>query len=580
MNRHKISFFSVLSWIITAVFIALLGYYIAIGIDIGASEANDSEVTVKWYLDNNVEIDPDDHSFYSAVAEDNKFSIHHDVEQTVYNVELAFETDFSDADVFLNNKKIYSTKDDHDEDASAFFSFEAPTPKLHIVDFERVSEGDVIRIDVQLYYNDGTDGIGGLVYGEANDVTAALMKNDSLEFFLCAVLLSFCIIMLVVRFSSRDNVITSGLEHMAFFAFFSTVFSFFSSPQLSMETGFSSDTTYILYFLSFAIMFLPLIVFFAENVTLRISRNFLFVNSVFQTIFILASVTLALLGIADLHTTHFYIEIIGCIQFVLILIVLIIDFAKKIERRNSDLTLLIIYAIFLAIAATEHLINLRNAIPMMWVVSCLYLVIAVAVVKVKAASVQLESVTETAKIGKLAFKDSLTGVGNTAAFRKKMSHLEVVKINYKVIAIIQFDINNLKTINDNLGHEMGDKLITDGSAMISRIFGKIGDVYRTGGDEFVAIICGDNAASLCDKAIIDFERAMDDYNSDKTHKFILQVAYGVEYYHSDTDKRYVSLHQIQKNADEKMYNKKREMKAAMKGAIAENVIVRTDQNIR
>ena len=105
-----------------------------------------------------------------------------------------------------------------------------------------------------------------------------------------------------------------------------------------------------------------------------------------------------------------------------------------------------------------------------------------------------------------------------------LSHQEVVKINYKTISIVYFDINNLKIINDTLGHEMGDKLITDASAMISRVFGKIGNIYRTGGDEFVAIICGDKAASLCDDAITDFEEVMDEYNSDTSHKFKLQVA--------------------------------------------------------
>ena len=579
MNRYRTTFFSILFWIVTAAFVVLLCYYIKIGFDVRSGNTDESEINVKWYSENNMEIDPDNHSYYSAISENNFFSIHYDAEQAVHNAKLTFETAFADAKVFLNNNLIYSTENNNAE-VSTLFTFDAPSPKLHIVDFDSVSEGDVIRIDVQLYYNDRTDGISRLVYGEANDVTALLLKNDFLGFFLCAVLFSFGLMMMAARLAALRNILTSGLEHIALFAFFSAVFSFFHSPLLGAETGIESDVTYILYCLSSAIMFLPLILFFAENMTSRASQNVLLVDSVIQTVIIAASVALAIIGIADLHTTHFYIEIIGIIQFVLILIMLIFDFVRKIERRNSDLTLLIIYAVFLAIAVTEQLVDLGSSIPAIWVAACLFLMIAVAVVKVKAASERLKSVKETEKIGKLAFEDGLTGVGNTAAFRKKLSHLEIVKINYKTIAIIQFDINNLKTINDTLGHEMGDKLITDGSAMISRIFGKIGDIYRTGGDEFVAIVCGDKAASLCDEAISDFEEAMNEYNSDDTHKFKLQVAYGVEYYRSDTDKRYVSLRQIQKKADEKMYNKKREMKEAMKGSIAENVIVHTSHNAR
>ena len=580
MKRYRTAFFSILFWIIAVAFFALMGYYLITGVDSKIGERADPELNVKWYVSNNIEIDPDNHSFYSVIAEDNTFSIYHESECELSDARLAFETAFADVEIFLNDKSVYSTKDHSDLAVSRLFTFDAPTPELHFVDFGSIAKGDVIRADVVLYYNDGTDGISGLMYGEAEDVTDALVKNDSLGFFLCAVLFSFGVIMLAVRFASRRNGLTSGIEYIAFFAFFSAVFAFLRSLLISMDTGLSSDITYILSCLTFLLMFLPLILFFAENMTFRSTQNFLFADSVLQVLCVAVSVILSVIGVADLHTTHFYAEIIGIAQFLIILILLIVDFAKKIERRNSDLTLLIIYAIFLAISVTEQLFDVGSMIPILYVAACLFLIIAIAVARARMVSETLQSITETEKIGKLAFEDGLTGVGNTAAFRKKLSHLEVVKINYKTIAIVQFDINNLKTINDTLGHEMGDKLITDGSSMISRIFGKIGDVYRTGGDEFVAIICGDKAASLCDSAINNFEAAMDEYNSDTAHKFKLQVAYGVEYYRSDTDKRYTTLRQIQKMADEKMYRKKREMKEAAKKAAAESGIAYIDQGIR
>ena len=580
MKRYRTAFFSVLFWIITVAFFALTGYYLIMGADSKISETADPELNVKWYLANNIEVDPDNHSFYSVIADDNSFSIRHESERAIPDARLAFEAAFADVEVFLNDKSIYYTKDHLDAAVSRLFTFDAPTPGLHFVDFGDIADGDVIRVDVKLYYNDGTDGISRLMYGESENVLNALIKNDSLGFFLCAVLFSFGVIMLAVRFSSRRNVLTSGFEYVAFFAFFSAVFSFLRSLLVSMDTGLSSNVTYILSCLTFLLMFLPLILFFAENMTFRSSQNFLFADSVFQVLCVAASVILSIIGIADLHTTRFYAEIIGIVQFLIIFVLLIVDFVKKIERRNSDLTFLIIYAIFLAILVTEQLFDIGSAIPIMYVAGCLFLIVAITIVRVRMTSETLQSVTETEKIGKLAFEDGLTGVGNTAAFRKKLSHLEVVKINYKTIAIVQFDINNLKTINDTLGHEMGDKLITDGSAMISGIFGKIGDVYRTGGDEFVAIICGDKAASLCNIAIANFEAAMDEYNSDTTHKFKLQVAYGVEYYSSDTDRRYTTLRQIQKMADEKMYKKKREMKEAAKKAAAESGVAYIDQGIR
>lgn len=188
----------------------------------------------------------------------------------------------------------------------------------------------------------------------------------------------------------------------------------------------------------------------------------------------------------------------------------------------------------------------------------------------------LQLSNEVEEMGKAAFTDALTGIGNTAAFNKKIAHLEVVKLNYNSIVIVQFDINNLKTINDNLGHEQGDKLIRDGSAIIYKVFGKIGNVYRTGGDEFVCIICGNDAITLCYNAMASFDMAIDEYNSDESHKFILQIAYGSEYYSGEDDRRYMTLKEIQKKADSNMYKKKSEMKTKV---TKEQILKREPLNI-
>lgn len=54
--------------------------------------------------------------------------------------------------------------------------------------------------------------------------------------------------------------------------------------------------------------------------------------------------------------------------------------------------------------------------------------------------------------------------------------------------IIEFDMNNLKYINDNYGHAKGDLAITTISKIIQDKFEKIGLVYRIGGDEICVIV--------------------------------------------------------------------------------------------
>lgn len=92
---------------------------------------------------------------------------------------------------------------------------------------------------------------------------------------------------------------------------------------------------------------------------------------------------------------------------------------------------------------------------------------------------------------KLATSDVLTGVLNRRAYET-----EAEIINRKIalgivgpFAIIVFDINNLKVVNDTLGHRAGDNYIKSATDLINRTF-KHSLIYRLGGDEFAIILKG------------------------------------------------------------------------------------------
>lgn len=164
------------------------------------------------------------------------------------------------------------------------------------------------------------------------------------------------------------------------------------------------------------------------------------------------------------------------------------------------------------------------------------------------------------QIGKIAFTDALTGVGNAAAFKSKFEEIDAIKNVYDYVGIIQFDVNNLKIINDTKGHEAGDLLIKSAGEIINETFGKIGDCFRTGGDEFVAITTYKNAPSACDEAIKKFNLLIEKFNEDPNKPFEMRIAYGAAYYKSDDDTN-PTLKEVHRLADERMYNNKRELKA-------------------
>ncbi len=179
---------------------------------------------------------------------------------------------------------------------------------------------------------------------------------------------------------------------------------------------------------------------------------------------------------------------------------------------------------------------------------------------------------QAGRIGKIAFTDANTGIGNAAAFKAKFDDLESNRFSHRYIAIIQFDVNNLKVINDSKGHEAGDLLIKTAANIINGSFGIVGNCYRTGGDEFVAIVCGEHVPIVCEEAIYKFNKLIDKFNADPNKPFELRIAHGVAYYQNDKDEN-ISLKEVHKMADERMYSNKKMLKARY-ARTAEEAVVR------
>ena len=102
-----------------------------------------------------------------------------------------------------------------------------------------------------------------------------------------------------------------------------------------------------------------------------------------------------------------------------------------------------------------------------------------------------------------ALEDQLTGLKNRRAYQE-----EIEKINskgeYKDVSIVTMDINGLKVTNDSFGHTAGDELIKGASVVMKEIFIEKGwRVYRTGGDEFVAILT--TPINDLDSLVIEFK---------------------------------------------------------------------------
>lgn len=154
--------------------------------------------------------------------------------------------------------------------------------------------------------------------------------------------------------------------------------------------------------------------------------------------------------------------------------------------------------------------------------------------------------------------DPLTKVKNRGAFENKLKEFDDLIEQGKCpdFAVAVFDVNNLKAVNDLMGHASGDDYLVNCCRMICDFFKK-SPVYRIGGDEFSAILTGRELENA-EESLTKMRRHIDELKkSDLQIDKKLSVASGVSKYVSFFDN---CFNDVFSRADTLMYQNKATMK--------------------
>lgn len=97
----------------------------------------------------------------------------------------------------------------------------------------------------------------------------------------------------------------------------------------------------------------------------------------------------------------------------------------------------------------------------------------------------LYNIARVRMVEEFAYMDELTHIGNRRATEEFYDKIDEKGTSY---CLIEFDLNNLKMVNDSEGHEIGDDYIRAFSHALKTALDGAGYIGRTGGDEFVAVL--------------------------------------------------------------------------------------------
>lgn len=146
--------------------------------------------------------------------------------------------------------------------------------------------------------------------------------------------------------------------------------------------------------------------------------------------------------------------------------------------------------------------------------------------------------------------DELTGFYNRYAYEEEVARLEESEIR-KDFVYVSIDVNSLKVVNDTLGHSAGDELLLGAVDCLKQSFSSYGNLYRIGGDEFIAIIYADE--NRLEKIKQNLEDAIRRWRGKKVSGLSFSCGYVTKRENPELSVRKMAI-----LADERMYEAKKE----------------------
>ncbi len=169
-------------------------------------------------------------------------------------------------------------------------------------------------------------------------------------------------------------------------------------------------------------------------------------------------------------------------------------------------------------------------------------------------AIAIERKKSEERIQYLANFDSLTGLPNRIQLDTRFNYaIGLAKCGNGHLALMFLDLDHFKDINDTLGHSVGDALLIELAKRLSRVLREGDTLSRLGGDEFILLLPGTNAAHAAQVAQVILNtiakpHQIGDYN------MTLTASIGIAVYPDDGD----DLESLSKSADNAMYRAKRE----------------------
>lgn len=451
-------------------------------------------------------------------------------------VVLCFRSSQQRVRVICGGELIYSFGED-----TALYPFgESPGSIWNLVRLAAGSEGQEVTIQLTSPYDSYSGRINTVYEGSKASLLFMLMREHFLSFaltlaiFICGIVLAFCHFIFL-----RKSPAPPGVLHLGTFALLVSGWMFGESKLVQFFIA-KPLFALALTFICMLLLPIPMICYIRCIETFRYKRICSRVIALLYLQFIVVFL-LQLFNVIDLIEILPVVHLVFLAVTLLMLALLLSDRAAHMQRASASVLVLLLFGVLETVVYYFPNSFMQTGVSLQ-LGMLLFIVIQARVARNHALYIL--------RLSREATTDGLTGCQNRLAYSKRLQQLSL----HPGLAAVVADMNDLKIINDTMGHAAGDEAILMFAHCFKQVFANFGDCYRIGGDEFVFISRIISDARLRE-LILKFEILCEKQSVQLTYN--LEVAVGYAIYDGIHDHRASDLI---RRADQAMYARKNQMK--------------------
>lgn len=461
---------------------------------------------------------------------------------------LCFRTDHSYVRVYANDELIYAFGDQ-----DKILYGKTPGSIWNIIPIQNLKAGTKLTISVMCPYSMYAGKYRTIIEGSRADILLYIFKDCAPLILMTIVPMIVAVFLIVVHICFRKEFTPMIFINAGVCYFLLAVWSFTEARGWQ----FFFNNAYVIQminFVSFALVIASIAVALKQMGFIKNGKHFqilLFVDFVIPIL----QIIIQLLGIADFFEMLFVIHLLDAVNVFVFSTDFIVSFYKKEKSpRNFVLSIVMYVTVFssLVLDLVDFYVWDTFGNGFFSRIELLIIITAAGICAVKQAISMYAENIEKATYQRMAFTDDMTGMKNRRAFDRDT---EAMQNENDAVTILYVDMNGLKQINDNMGHQKGDEAI---KVVADKLlcFGEQGSFcYRLGGDEF-CIIASNRTAERMEEECARINKELKVYEHDFIHG--LSIAYGAMDYRPEKGDK---LFEVMKRADQKMYVKKQKMKS-------------------